>query len=411
MAVSPGQPDALKSLRERSRSEGDLFWIDPEQLAVLDPAGAQILNNQNFSDLALPDKLTDLLLRREGTKVYWQRLRDLWLARTRELMEQEHLAALAGRMEALLAERTERRGDLIWVIQEVFSRALIPMVVGGLDASGMAQVQRDQDFKIRQNVGIGFATGFGGRSRETWAQLRTGWVVRRELQGRAAGRRPRRLDYADPIVDLLPELGIGRAVDAVTGVLTAIGGPPGGAASCLAYALVRHPQWQEQLEEELSAIPLAELCAAPTRAAPKTSRVVRESLRLWTPTAILGRPVRKHLEYRGHQLRPGQDYFVSPDLLHHDARYWKNPDTFDPDRWLEEAGRCPHVGGPIYVPFGWNPRSCIGAGVGMAQLILFCHLVCVGYRIEVDKPEDLAMALPGMPIPQNFTGRIVPRSI
>jgi len=53
-------------------------------------------------------------------------------------------------------------------------------------------------------------------------QVSAGSVVRRELRGRAAGRRLRQVDLTDPVVDLLPELGMDRAVDSVTAVLTAM---------------------------------------------------------------------------------------------------------------------------------------------------------------------------------------------
>lgn len=405
MSVSPGQVDALRQLRERSRAEGDLFWLEEGHLAVFDPAAAQALNSRNFSDLALPDKLSDLLLRRQGKKVYWQTVREGWLAQTRRLLAAEELARLAARMAALLAERTGVRRDLMWLAQEVISRSLVPVVIDGLAPRELEKVWRDQDFKIRLTTGGAGASNFWRDSRNLWIQLRAGGAVRRELNGRATGRRPRRLDLTDPVVDLLPELGIGRAVDAVTGVLTAIGGPPGGAAACLIYALVKHPEWHRKVKEELRGLDLARLCAAPTRAAPVTHRVVRETLRLWSPTAIVGRPVRKQLEYQGHRLEPGQEYLLSPDLLHHDGRWWKDPDRFDPDRW-GEVEKCPRAAA-AYVPFGWQPRTCIGAGLGMAQLILFCRLLTVEHTLEVENPENLAMALPGMPIPQNLVGQVV----
>jgi cytochrome P450 len=136
-----------------------------------------------------------------------------------------------------------------------------------------------------------------------------------------------------------------------------------------------------------------------------THRFLRETLRLWSPTPIVGRPVRKDLEHAGICLRPGQEYLLSPDILHHDPRLWEDPDTFDPDRWLSGSQRAPRSGAG-YVPFGWAPRACIGAGLGTAQLILFCHLLCNRFRIEGIDPQKLSMAMPSMPVPQNLCGTL-----
>ena len=413
MAVTPGQVDVLREARQRSYAEGGIFWFGADQLAIFDPAVAQAVNAHNFSDLALPDQLSDILRGREGKKIYWREVRELWLSQVRRLSEPAQLELLAARMEKLLDERAGSERDLVWVGQEVISRSLLPVVINGLDEKDTARVLADQDQKIRFNVVVGPPDGLFKRLGNLWVQLLVGNVVRRELRGRAAGTRPRQLDLTDPIVDFLPELGIGRAVDAVTGILTAIGGPPGGAAACLIYALLRYPEWRAKLAEELAGFSLAELCAAPTRHAPIAHRFVRETLRLWSPTPIVGRAVRKELEAGGHCLRPGQEYLLSPDILHHDPRFWKDPDLFDPDRWLSGAERAPHSAA-CYAPFGWAPRGCIGAGLGSAQLILLTYLLLRRFQIELATPDQIGMALPSMPVPQNLKGtltRISPETL
>ncbi|HVR10172.1 MAG TPA: cytochrome P450, partial [Thermoanaerobaculia bacterium] len=241
--------------------------------------------------------------------------------------------------------------------------------------------------------------------RAIFIQVAGGLVVRRELRGRRAGRRPRQLDLADPIVDLLPVLGMDRAVDAVTAVLTAIAGPPGASAACLIYELSRRPDWAARLAAELGPVAPAELYNAPTRLAPVTHRFVKETLRMWSPPLLLSRAARTAIDLDAAHLEAGQRYFLSAHLIHHDPRHWPDPDTFDPDRWLpgSDRGGCP---ASSYVPFGWSPRTCIGASLGTAQLIVLCHLLCTRYRIEVSDPAAVRMALVAVPLPLHFQGTI-----
>jgi hypothetical protein len=176
----------------------------------------------------------------------------------RHLSDAEGLRQLAARMSSLLDERLDRPLDLVWAAQEISGRSLVPVVMAGLPAPETRRVLRDQTRKIANLlVSAPPRETFRGKLRDVLIQVRAGLVVRRELRGRARGRRPRRLDLADPIIDLLPELGMDRAVDAVTGILTAIAGPPGAAAAGLLYELTLRPDAAERLEDELKPIPPA----------------------------------------------------------------------------------------------------------------------------------------------------------
>ena len=43
-----------------------------------------------------------------------------------------------------------------------------------------------------------------------------------------------------------------------------------------------------------------------------------------------------------------------------DARYWKDPETFKPERWVGDKTGGDMSGGLAYMPFGQGPRMCIG---------------------------------------------------
>jgi cytochrome P450 len=406
MDTAPEEVDFVREMRTRSHAEGSIFWATDDELAIFDPEMSQKVNAVNFGDLTLPDKLADVVHRRKGDPVSWMQVRSAMSAQLRHLSDAAGIGRLTARMRELLDERLDRPLDLTWTAQQVCTRALLPAVIAGLPAAEEARILRDQHFKLARLV----RTRSDGDSlwkevRSIFIQVSAGNAVRRELRGRARGRRPRQLDLTDPMVDLLPVLGVDRAVDAVTAVLTAIAGPPGAAAASLLYELTRRPDWAGRMTAELAPLAPEQLHGAPVQSAPVTYRFVKEVLRMWSPPLFLTRLARTPIDLEKVKLNPGQRYLQSTYLMHRDPRHWKDPDTFDPDRWLSgaEGGPCPHAS---YMPFGWAPKSCIGAGLGTAQLIMLCQLFLTHYRIQVEEPESVRMMLAAVPLPLGFRGTI-----
>lgn len=409
MSGSPGEVDVLEELRRRQKTEGPVFPVTETELGIFDPELAERVNRRNFEDLVLPDRLRDVVRGRQSPPLPWKRVRRAWLSQMEHLTGPDSLDALDRRMERLLARRLDRPLDLVWVAHEAISRSLVPVVIDGLGERDRQRVLTDQAMKIDDLLApdpeVVPTPSLFQRLAGVKVQIRAASAVRRELVGRAKGRRPRRRDLTDPIVDLLSELGLDRAVDAVTGVLTAIAGPPGSAASCLLYQLGRSPDWAQRLCRELGALDRRELLAGPVRAAPLTHRFVLETLRHFPPTPIVDRRVRRSVECDGVRLEPGDGYFLSSDLSHHDPRFWDHPERFDPDRWLAGSGRGPRCPA-AYVPFGWAPRSCLGASLALPQLILFCHLVSTRFEIRLDRPDEARMSVASLHLPRNLHGSI-----
>lgn len=400
------EAEILRELRAKSASGTGVCRAERGELGVFEPEAAQRINALNYADMTLPDRLVDLLRRRKSVAVNWKEVRAAWIGPLRRLAEPEPQAALAERMDRALDARLGRPVDFVWAIQEIATRSLLPVVIAGLSPRDVERVEQDQTYKLTRLLSVEpQPETFAKTLRAYSVQIRAGLVVRRELRGRAKRKRARRLDMTDPIVDLLPSLGMDRAVDAVTTVLTAIAGPPGAAAVCLAFELVRRPEWAERLAKELAAVPGGQLYAAPTRSAPETYRFVKEILRMWSPPLLLTRSARCPIHLGTEKVEPGERFFVSTYMTHHDPRLWRDPDRFDPDRWLPGAPNGPSAGSH-YVPFGWAPTSCIGAALGTAQLIFLCDLLCRKYRLEVDDPGAMSMALSAVPLPQKFQGTI-----
>jgi cytochrome P450 len=105
---------------------------------------------------------------------------------------------------------------------------------------------------------------------------------------------------------------------------------------------------------------------------------LKESMRLHPPAPILYREVERAFELGGYEFSPDVAVWVSPQLLHLDARYFPEPHRFCPERFLSEglAG----ASGSIYLPFGAGRRVCIANHFALHQMTLMSLLVASRLR-------------------------------
>ncbi|MEZ4441392.1 MAG: cytochrome P450 [Polyangiaceae bacterium] len=138
------------------------------------------------------------------------------------------------------------------------------------------------------------------------------------------------------------------------------------------YLLSTHPAELRRLREELDEV-------LPDRRIPTnddlsrlayTRAVFSEAMRLYPPIWFVARSVHEPIDFGGYDVRPGQVVFISPMLIHHDRRFFPNPEGFEPERFLGEAEKA--IPKHAYIPFITGPRQCIGNNFAImeAQLIL-----------------------------------------
>jgi cytochrome P450 len=110
-----------------------------------------------------------------------------------------------------------------------------------------------------------------------------------------------------------------------------------------------------------------------------TRDVFRETLRLYPPVAFVPRDVTVAETIRDKPLKKGAAIFISPWLLHRHRLYWKNPDTFDPDRFSRPDERDSIR--QAYLPFSQGPRVCLGASFAMQEAAIILSLIARHYHI------------------------------
>ncbi|KAJ9573997.1 hypothetical protein L9F63_008627, partial [Diploptera punctata] len=88
-----------------------------------------------------------------------------------------------------------------------------------------------------------------------------------------------------------------------------------------------------------------------------TERVIKEVLRLYSAVPIISRTITQDLQIGGHTVPEGMIINVPTCHVHKNPEIYKNPEKFDPDRFLPESGYRHQY---AYIPFGAGPRNCIG---------------------------------------------------
>jgi cytochrome P450 family 135 len=164
-------------------------------------------------------------------------------------------------------------------------------------------------------------------------------------------------------------------------------------ATGLAWALerlVRHPNALERMREGDDEY---------------ADAVVKETLRLRAPIAIVLRRLREPVEIGGRLLPAGVNLVPCIYLMHRRAEIYPDPLAFRPERFLEGQG-----GTYTWIPFGGGVRRCLGAS--FAQLEMRIVLQTLARRLDLraadSRPERIIRR--GIIMSPSREGEIVARA-
>jgi len=127
--------------------------------------------------------------------------------------------------------------------------------------------------------------------------------------------------------------------------------------------------------------------------------VVKETMRLYPPAWSVAREAARDVEIAGYRIPAGSKVVMSQWIMHRDERYYSNPRTFDPSRWLNGATQgLPRY---AYFPFGGGPRFCIGASFAMMEATLVLATIARRFSFRL-LPGHAVKPVPSITLrPQN----------
>jgi cytochrome P450 len=154
------------------------------------------------------------------------------------------------------------------------------------------------------------------------------------------------------------------------------------------HLLSRHPLVKDKLLAEL----FGELERRPATVddlpkLPYADAVVKEAIRLYPPAYVLGREAVADCEIGSYRVPARSTIYMSPWVMHRDPRWFGNPESFLPERWLDGlAARLPRF---VYFPFGGGPRVCIGDRFATMEAVLILATIARRFRLERTSDVEL----------------------
>jgi cytochrome P450 len=148
------------------------------------------------------------------------------------------------------------------------------------------------------------------------------------------------------------------------------------------YELARHPEMRARVQAEADAFRPEDASAYDPERLAYTTRVFKETLRLYPPVIILGRRSLEPFALGEKSFPRGVIVFANPYGIHYHPDVWPDPDRFDPDRFVPDQEAARHKG--AWLPFGVGPRVCIGNGFALMEGPIVMATIMRAARVEID---------------------------
>jgi cytochrome P450 len=180
-------------------------------------------------------------------------------------------------------------------------------------------------------------------------------------------------------------------------------------AIALAWALYEvglNPEIERRLHEEVdSVVGDRQVTFADVSSLTYTAQVVQETLRKY-PIWFVMRRTLVEVQLGDVTLPAGTEVIVSPHALHHDPRFYPDPDRFSPNRWTPEFTASLPRG--AYVPFGGGTRQCLGNTFAHTEIVITLATVATRWRLVPTRPARVKFT--SAPYPDGLLMKTVPRN-
>ena len=157
------------------------------------------------------------------------------------------------------------------------------------------------------------------------------------------------------------------------------------------FILAVQPQTVARIREEVQrVVGDGEVAFDHIRQLAFTRAVFRETLRLYPPITFIPRVAAEATKIDRFRLRRGAMVMISPWTIHRHRRLWREPDLFDPDRFMPEREK--ELPSGAYLPFGTGPRVCVGASFALTESTLILARLVRRFDFHCDDAKGVRPA-------------------
>lgn len=129
---------------------------------------------------------------------------------------------------------------------------------------------------------------------------------------------------------------------------------------------------------------------------------LRESLRKYSVVPTVVRVAVQDVEVQEYSVRRGSTLMINIQGVHHNPKYWDEPFTYRPERFLRPEDIKPYT----FLPFIEGPRMCLGQYLSLLESKIVLSVLLATYRFEVvniaEASEKHAFMVPIIPKAGHF---------
>ena len=170
--------------------------------------------------------------------------------------------------------------------------------------------------------------------------------------------------------------------------------------STMMQYLGQHPLWQDKCRAESVALGTEAPTLAQLDDLESIDLVMKECLRLVSPTPVVARRAVKDTEVQGKFVPAGTYASVAPHFTHHMSQYWPDPERFDPERFSSERHE-DKVHRYAWEPFGGGVHKCIGMFFAGAEIKTIMHHLLLRFDWSVDPDYVAPLNFTSLPFPED----------
>ena len=169
------------------------------------------------------------------------------------------------------------------------------------------------------------------------------------------------------------------------------------------YELARNQEKQFNLYQEISAVlkPREIVTIKSLSKMPYLKACIKEVLRLY-PVYYLHRVTEQDLVLSGYKIPAGTPVMILSYAMGISEKYFKEPFSFKPERWLRTQRRSPESSASVdafaSLPFGFGTRMCVGRRVSELEQYLLLTRILQNYQIFYPAGETPELKTHGFPI-------------